>query len=56
MKEQYINIIKEFDKTLLLLRKRWIRCKANKKHTWIKRIDEALDERLRLMKLRDQGI
>jgi len=55
MKKEYIKLIKEHDKTLDYLRKEWMEALDTKtKAPWREKLDTALDERLRLMKLRDE--
>lgn len=54
IKEQYVSIIKEFDKTLDLLRRKYFGANLRDKSDWMGSIDSALDERLRLMSLRDK--
>lgn len=53
VKSEYIRLIVEHDRTLALLRKHLLECTPAHKHEWWERINSALDERLRLMKLRD---
>jgi hypothetical protein len=53
MSHEYTKLIAEFDKTLKMLRKQWIEAKIADKPGWMERINSALDERLRLMELRD---
>jgi hypothetical protein len=45
--------IVELDKTLSLLREGWTDAKPADKSKWMDRIDSMLDERFRLMSLRD---
>jgi hypothetical protein len=54
MEDEYKHLIAEYDKTLQLLRKEWIDAALKDKEKWTERIDCALDERSRLMKLRDK--
>lgn len=55
MKEEYQQIIEEYDKTLSMLREEWMSEKDKSKAlVWIEKINQFLDERLRLMKLRDK--
>lgn len=53
MKHEYQKLITEHDKTLSMLRRQWIEAAPADKPKWLARIDAALDERLRLMALRD---
>jgi len=54
MKTEYVTHIAELDKTLKMLSDMWKDEKDKKKITQFRsRIDSMLDERLRLMKLRD---
>jgi hypothetical protein len=53
MKNEYQKLIDEHDKTLGMLRADWLRAEPAEKGKWIERINAALDERLRLMRLRD---
>lgn len=45
--------IKELDQHLGLMRESWIAADPKKKSTWMSVINKALDQRLKLMKLRD---
>ena len=54
MQNEYVKLIKELDKTLSMVRALWMESKTpDEKSKWRGRIDELLDERLRLMKSRD---
>lgn len=53
MKSEYVNLIKQLDGLLMLARAEWIDAPILKMHTWERKMDDILDERLRLMKLRD---
>lgn len=54
MQNEYLKLIAELDKTLSMVRSIWLDAKdAAEKTKWRVRIDELLDERLRLMKCRD---
>lgn len=53
MKAEYEKLISEHDKTLSLLRQSQIDASPAMKAAWQERIDAALDERIRLMALRD---
>lgn len=55
MKHEYIKLITETDKNLALLRESWLEAVKEKKSRWMVLIDQALDERSRLMKLRDSA-
>jgi hypothetical protein len=55
MKQNYIELIKELDKTISMVRAFWIEGRDQfEKVKWRKRLDELLDERLKLMNFRDQ--
>lgn len=54
MQNEYVKLIKELDKTLSIIRALLLESKTpDEKAQWRGRIDELLDERLRLMKSRD---
>lgn len=53
MKSDCINLIAECDKNLALLRESWLEAQVEKKPRWLHLIDQSLDERLRLMAMRD---
>lgn len=53
MKKEYETLIAEHDKTLSYLRSEWLESLTKDKDKWMEKINAALDERLRLMKLRD---
>jgi len=54
MTNQYIKLIEELDKTISMTRTFWIDARTNEdKAKWYKRVDELLEERMRLMNLRD---
>jgi len=54
MKQDYIKLIEELDKTLSMARTCWIDARStDDKKKWYKRLDELLEERMRLMNLRD---
>ncbi len=56
MKRNNLVVIEAVDGVLRLLREKWMNEKDNKKKAQLfKKIDLVLDERLRLMKLRDSG-
>jgi hypothetical protein len=56
MNNQYIKLIEELDKTISMTRTFWMDARTNEdKAKWYKRINELLDERFRLMGLRDAG-
>ena len=46
--------IKKVDEKLSILRESWLDSKPEKKPTWMSKINAALDERLKLMKIRDK--
>ena len=55
MNKDYVKLIEELDKTLSMSRTCWMDARANdEKSKWRKRLDELLEERFRLMGLRDQ--
>lgn len=55
MNKDYIKLIEELDKTLSMARGCWIDARStDDKRKWYKRLDELLEERSRLMKLRDE--
>jgi len=54
MKTEYEKLIATMDKTLSLIRKQWEKAPAGKeKEEYMSRINESLEERFRLMGLRD---
>ena len=53
MQNEYLKLIAELDKTLSMVRSLWLDANAAEKTKWRVRLDELLDERLRLMKCRD---
>lgn len=54
MKDHYIKLIEELDKTISMTRAFWMEARSNDDvRKWYKRIDELLEERMRLMNLRD---
>ena len=55
MKQEYINLIAELDKLLSGLRENWMEATGQNKTNWFKKINSSLDERNRLMKLRDEN-
>lgn len=55
MKEEYIKLIAEHDKLLSALRKNWMESNGADKMKWMNKINGSLDERSRLMKLRDSN-
>lgn len=56
-KESYTNLIVELDRVLSTLRGFWLEASGDTdKEKWRKRLDDSLDERLRLMKLRDKQL
>lgn len=55
-KKQQHAVIEAVDEVLGLLREKWMNEKDDKKKVELfKKIESVLDERLRLMKLRDNG-
>ena len=54
MKKEYENLISEHDKTLSYLRSEWLDSLTKDKDKWLEKINTALDERIRLMALRDK--
>jgi len=56
MTTEYANYIKEVDLTLAMLREGWMKAKVDEKSRWLDRINSMLDERNRLMKLRDSVV
>jgi hypothetical protein len=55
-KQKQPAVIEAVDEVLGLLREKWMNEKDDKKKVELsKKIDSVLDERLRLMKLRDSG-
>ena len=55
MREEYKRLIGEVDKTLSMLREGWMSALDHERAKWRERLDAMLDERLRLMKLRDSA-
>jgi hypothetical protein len=53
MKDEYIRLIAELDKTISMLREGWMTCEPSDRQKWMDKINSMLDERMRLMKLRD---
>lgn len=54
MEQEYIKLIGELDRVLSTIRTLWIEAKAPTDLTkWRVRLDELLDERIRLMNCRD---
>lgn len=53
MKHEYENLIQHLDGVLCVIRAEWINARFDKKAKWEQKINNALDERLRLMKQRD---
>ena len=56
MQTEYQRHIAELDKTLSMLREGWMESKPADKSKWMDRINSMLDERLRLMSLRDNAL
>jgi hypothetical protein len=53
MKAEYIKLIASLDRTLTMLRQIWLDAHVNKKRKHMTHINETLEERFRLMQLRD---
>jgi hypothetical protein len=58
LKEQYDadenqSSIRKIDEKLSILRESWQDASEDKKNKWMKMIDEQLDQRLTLMRIRD---
>ena len=54
MEQEYTNLITELDHVLSSIRTMWMEAKTlEEKAKWHVRLDELLDERMRLMKARD---
>ena len=53
MNQDTLQQIAQVDEKLTILRESWMDSKPEKKSTWMAKIDDALDERSNLMKLRD---
>jgi hypothetical protein len=53
MNQDTLQQIAQVDKKLTILREGWMDSKPEKKSTWMTKIDAALDERSKLMKIRD---
>lgn len=57
MKSHYIKLIEELDKTISMARTCWMEARStDDTKKWYKRIDELLEERMRLMKARDAAV
>ncbi len=57
MKDEYNKLIAEMDKTLSLIKKQWEAAKPGKdKNDYEERLNATLDERFRLMGLRDTPV
>jgi len=55
MKNEYVKLIIELDRVLAMLRELWMNSFDEiDRAKWRDRISHSLDERLRLMKLRDE--
>ena len=54
MRHEYAKLIAEHDRTLSMLRKQWMEAEPKDQLKYMERIKDALDERLRLMALRDE--
>lgn len=53
MNQDALQQIAQVDEKLKILRESWMDSKPEKKATWMAKIDAALDERSKLMKIRD---
>lgn len=53
MNQDTLQQIAQVDEKLTILRESWMDSKPEKKSTWMAKIDAALDERSKLMKIRD---
>lgn len=53
MRAQYLKLIAELDISLGLMRESWLEATGAKRSRWMGLINDGLDERLRLMRLRD---
>ena len=53
IRDEYMTLILTIDRTLSMLREGWLTSTRRDAHKWMGRIDAALDERYRLMLLRD---
>lgn len=47
------HLIAALDRTISMLRREWLESKGKDRQRWMGKINEALDDRLELMKLRD---
>jgi len=56
MKNEYIEKIAQVDEKLSILRESWMDSQQEKKPAWMSKINAALDERSKLMKLRDENL
>ncbi len=54
MKEAYMKLIEDLDKSLKLMTVVWVEASPADKPKFDARINEMLDERLRLMNIRDK--
>ncbi len=55
MKAEYENLIRQLDSLLGLMRTEYLEAGFKNKKKWERKIDNALDERLRLMNIRDSN-
>jgi len=53
-KESTVKEIEKVDEKLSILRESWMDSKREKKKSWFEKINAALDERIDLMKIRDE--
>lgn len=54
MKSEYVEMIAEVDNTLSTLREEWMKSAPADRVKWRVLIDKQLDQRVRLMKKRDE--
>jgi hypothetical protein len=52
-KDQILAQIKQVDEKLSILKESWADSKPEKRTSWMIKINQVLDERLELMKMRD---
>jgi hypothetical protein len=53
MNQDTLQQIAQVDEKLTILRESWMDSKTEKRSTWMAKIDDALDERSKMMKIRD---
>jgi hypothetical protein len=56
MNQDLKHQIAQVDEKLTILRESWMDSNPEKKSTWMAKIDAALDERSKLMKIRDEKL